>query len=94
MMVNAFIYDDACPARHITVAASDMANKVHNTIMDGSRVTKRYVTITVGISLEKIHSISSSNRAIRKISASCAPRLLTIDQKQIRQTLSHAYFNI
>ena len=88
------IYDDAYPGRHTTVATSEMVNKVHDTIMDDNQVTKRYVTIAVEISLERIHPISSDNLAMRKISARCAPRLLTTDQKQIRQTLSHAYFNI
>ena len=79
---------------YITVATSEMVNNVHDTIMDDTRVTRRYVTITDWISLERIHSISSDNLAVRKISFHCTPRLLTIDQNQIRQTLSHAYFNI
>ena len=62
--------------------------------MTDRRVTERYIASTVGISQERVHSILTEDLEMRKLSARWVPRLLTVDQKHTRRTLSHTNLNL
>ena len=85
--------DDPHPGRPVTVATSEMVNKVHDIVMTDRRVTERYIASTFGISQERVHSILTEDLEMRKLSAHWVPRLLTVDQKHTRCTLSHTNLN-
>ena len=86
--------DDPHPGRPVTVATPEMVNKVHDIVMTDRRVTERYIASTVGISQERVHSILTEDLEMRKLSARWVPRLLTIDQKHTRRTLSRTNLNV
>ena len=86
--------DDPRPGRPVTVATSEMVNKVHDIVMTDRRVTERYIASTVGISQERVHSILTEDLEMRKLSARWVPRLLTVDQKHTRRTLSRTNLNL
>ena len=71
-----------------------MVNRVHDAVMADSRITERYIASTVGISQERVHSILTEGLEMRKRSARWVPRLLTVDQKHTRRTLSHTILNL
>ena len=62
--------------------------------MTDRRVTERYIASTVGILQERVHSILTEDLEMRKLSARWVPRLLTVDQKHNRRTLSHTNLNL
>lgn len=86
--------DDPRPGRPVNVATPEMVNKVHDIVMTDRRVTERYIASRVGISQERVHSILTEDLAMRKLSARWVPRLLTVDQKHTRRTLSRANLNL
>ena len=86
--------DDPRPGRPVNVATPEMVNKVHDIIMIDRRVTERYIASTVGISQERVHSILTDDLEMRKLSARWVPRLLTVDQKHTRRTLSRTNLNL
>ena len=86
--------DDPRPGRPVTVATPEMVNKVHDIVMTDRRVTERYIASTVGISQERVHSILTEDLEMRKLSARWVPRLLTVDQKHTRRTLSRTNLNL
>ena len=62
--------------------------------MTDRRVTERYIASAVGISHERVHSILTEDLEMRKLSARWVPRLLTVDQKHTRRTLSRTNLNL
>ena len=62
--------------------------------MTDRRVTERYIASTDGISQERVHSILTEDLEMRKLSACWVPRLLTVDQKHTRRTLSRTNLNL
>ena len=88
--------DGPRPGRPVTVAMPEMVNKVHDIVMTDRRGTERYIASTVGISQEKerVHSILTEDLEMRKLSAHWVPRLLTVDQKHTRRTLSRTNLNL
>ena len=86
--------DDPRPGRPVTVATPEMVNKVYDIVMTGRRVTERYIASTVGISQERVHSVMTEDLEMRKLSARWVPRLLTVDQKHTRRTLSRTNLNL
>ena len=86
--------DDSRPGRSVTVATPEMVSKVHDIVMTDIRVTKRYIASTMGISQERVHSILTEDLEMRKLSARWVPRLLTVDQKHTRRTLSRTNLNL
>ena len=86
--------DDPRPGRPVTVAMPEMVNKVDVIITTDRRVTQRYIASKVGISQERVHSILTEDLEMRKLSARWVPRLLTVDQKHTRRTLSRINLNV
>ena len=80
--------DDPCPE------TPEMVNKVHDIVMTDRRVKQRYIASTVGISQERVHSILTEDLEMRKLSERWVPRLLTVDQKHTRRTLSRTNLNL
>ena len=62
--------------------------------MTDRRVAERYIASTVGISQERVHSILTEDLEMRKLSVCWVPRLLTVDQKHTRHTLSRTNLNL
>ena len=79
--------DDPRPGRPVTFATPEMVNKVHGNVMTHRRVTERYIASTV-------HSILTEDFEMRKLSARWVARLLTVDQKHTRHTLSRTNLNL
>ena len=88
------LVDDPHPGRPVTVATPEMVNKVYDIVMTDRRVTGRYIASTAGISQERVHSILREDLEMRKLSAHWVPRLLTVDQKHTRCTLSRTNLNL
>ena len=86
--------DDPRPGRPVTIAMPEMVNKDHGIVMTDRQVTERYIASTVGISQERVHSILTEDLEMRKLSARWVPRLLTVDQKHTRRTLSRRNLNL
>ena len=86
--------DDPHPGRPVIVATQEMVSKVHDIVMTDRQVTERYIASTVGISQERVHSILTEDLEMRRLSACWVPRLLTVDQKHTRRTLSHTNLNL
>ena len=86
--------DDPPPGRPVTVAKPEMVSKVHDIVMTDRRVTERYIASTVGISQERVHSILTEDLEMRKLLAPWVPRLLTVDKKHTRHTLSRTNLNL
>ena len=82
------------PGGPVTVGMPEMVNKVHGIVMTDRRVTERYIASTVGISQERVHSILTKDLEMRKLSTRWVPRLLTVDQKHTRRTLSSRNLNL
>ena len=86
--------DEPHHGRPVTVATPEMVSKVHDIIMTDRRVTERYIASTVGISQKRVHFILTEDLEMRKLSARWVPRLLTLDQKHTRRTLSRTNLNL
>jgi hypothetical protein len=52
--------------------------------MQDRRVTVRELAEEAGISTGSVHSILTDDLAMRKVSAKFVPKLLTMEQKQLR----------
>ena len=86
--------NDPRPGRDVTVATPEMVNKVHDIVMTDRRVTERYIASAVGFSQERVHSILTEDLEMRNLSARWVPRLLIVDQKHTRRTLSSTNLNL
>jgi DNA-binding Xre family transcriptional regulator len=56
--------------------------------MQDRRVTIRELAEEVGISTGSVHSILTNDFAMRRVSAKFMPKLLTMEQKQLRLEVS------
>ena len=52
--------------------------------MQDRRVTIQELAVEVGISIGSVHSILTDDLALRAVSAKFVPKLLTMEQKQLR----------
>ena len=78
------------------ITTPEMINKIHDIVLNESKVKVRKIAEVVSISTGRVVNILHTYLCLRKLCARWIPRLLTIDQKRIRATTSEqnlAYFN-
>ncbi|XP_025161796.1 histone-lysine N-methyltransferase SETMAR-like [Harpegnathos saltator] len=70
------------------VVTPEIVDKIHGMILDDRRMKVREVAEAVGISTERVHHILHEYLDMKKLSARWVPRLLTLDHKRNRVTIS------
>ncbi|XP_025154465.1 uncharacterized protein LOC112588509 [Harpegnathos saltator] len=70
------------------VVTPEIVDKIHGMILDDRRMKVREVAEAVGISTEQVHHILHEYLDMKKLSARWVPRLLTLDHKRNRVTIS------
>jgi len=70
------------------VVTPEIVDKIHGMILDDRRIKVREVAEAVGISTERVHHILHEYLDMKKLSARWVPRLLTLDHKRNRVTIS------
>ena len=70
------------------VITLEIVDKIHGMILDVPRTKVRELAEAVNISTERVHHILHEYLDMRKLSARWVPRLLTIDHKRERVTIS------
>ena len=58
--------------------------EVRTLVMQDRRITVRELTDEVGISIGSVHTILTADLGLRRVSAKFVPKLLTVEQKQLR----------
>ncbi|XP_022822885.1 histone-lysine N-methyltransferase SETMAR-like [Spodoptera litura] len=82
--------------RPVEVSTSETAEKIHDMVLADRRLKVREIVEAIGISHGSVVSILNDHLGMRKLSARWVPRLLTIDDKRKRVTISQkclALFN-
>jgi histone-lysine N-methyltransferase SETMAR len=51
-------------------------------------ITVRELTDEVGVSIGSVHTILTADLGLRRVSAKFVPKLLTVEQKQLRQEIT------
>ena len=62
----------------------ELIDQVRTLVRQDRRVTVRELAEEVGISIGPVHSILTDDLATRRVSAKFVPKLLTMEQKQLR----------
>jgi histone-lysine N-methyltransferase SETMAR len=70
------------------VKTEEMIDKIHDIVLNDRRVKLREIVNIVNISYERVWNILNEHLHMKKLSARWVPRLLTIDQKRVRVTIS------
>ena len=76
------------PGRQNEITTPEMINKIHDIVLNDSKIKVCEIAEIVSISTERVINILSTHLCMRKLSVRWVPRLLTIDQKRIRVTIS------
>lgn len=76
------------PGRPIEVTTEEMVTKIHDIVLEDRRVKVREIAKKVSISNERVFNILHEHLGMKKLSARWVPRLLTVDQKRNRVTIS------
>lgn len=82
--------------RPVEVSTSETIEKIHDMVLADRRLKVREIVEAIGISHGSVVSILNDHLGMRKLSARWVPRLLTIDHKRNRVTISQeclALFN-
>ena len=79
---------DARSGRPSTSRNDELIVQVRTLVMQDHRVTVRELVEEVGISTGSVHSILTDDLAMRKVSAKFVPKLLTMEEKQLRLEVS------
>ena len=67
---------------------TEMVKKIHKMVLDNRQIKVPELADIVGISKSAVHRILTKNLDMRKLYARWVPRLLTIEQKQLRKAVS------
>ena len=70
------------------MVTEDIVENVHDMILADRRTKVREVAEAVGVSYETAINILHDKLSVRKVSARWVPRLLTVDNKRIRLSMS------
>ncbi|XP_033213329.1 protein GVQW3-like [Belonocnema kinseyi] len=76
------------------VTTPENVEKIHDMMLNDTKVKLREVANVVGISLERVGNIVHSVLGMKELCARWVPRLLTVDQKRIRVTTSQLGFEL
>ena len=70
--------------RPSTSRNDELIDQVRALVMQDRRVTAQELAEEVGISTDSVHSVLTDDWAMRRVSAKFVPKLLTMEQKQLR----------
>lgn len=76
------------PGRPVEVTTPEMITKIHDIVLNDRRVKVSEIVEIVGISDERVRNILHQHLDMKKLSARSLPRLLTVDQKRMRDLRS------
>lgn len=82
------VFDEPRPGAPQTATTADNVAKIHDLVLADRRLKVREIAETVGISKDRVGHILHEILGMRKLSARWVPRLLTPDNKRIRETTS------
>ena len=82
------IEDDPRNGRPATSTSQENVNKICDMIIEDRRLKIREIAETVGISYERTQNIIVNELGFSKVSARWVPRLLSVEHKRTRLTLS------
>lgn len=82
------IEDDPRSGRPMTSTTEENIGKICDLILTDRRLTIREIADTIGISYERTQNIIVNELGFSKVSARWVPRLLSVEQKRIRLTIS------
>lgn len=82
------VFDEERPGRPADVVTEEIVEKVHDMILADRRTKVREVAEAVGVSYGTAINILHDKLSVRKVSARWVPRLLTVDNKRIRLSMS------
>ncbi|XP_018307239.1 putative uncharacterized protein FLJ37770 [Mycetomoellerius zeteki] len=81
-------YDAPRSGRPIEAATPEIIDKIHDIVLTDQRVKVRELVEATGISHGTVISILHEQLGMKKLSARWVPRLLTVDHKRDRVTIS------
>ncbi|XP_066259614.1 protein GVQW3-like [Euwallacea similis] len=76
------------------VLMPEIVDKIHGTILDDRKMKVREVAEAVFISTERVHNILHEYLDMKKLYAQWMQRLLTLDHKRSRVTISRVFSDI
>jgi transposase len=82
------VESEARSGRPSTRRNDELIDQGWTVVMQGRRVTIRELAEEVGISIGSVHSILTDDLAMRRVPAKFVPKLLTMEQKQLRLEVS------
>jgi len=82
------VESDARSGRLSTSRNDELIDQVRTLVMQDRRVTVRELVEKVVISTGSVHSILTDDLAMRRVSAKFVPKLLRMEQKQLRLEVS------
>ncbi|KYQ55127.1 hypothetical protein ALC60_05979, partial [Trachymyrmex zeteki] len=84
--------DEPSSGRPKTATNEEMVNKVLDIVMSDRRLKLREIVGMVGISEERVFHILHEILGMRKLTSRWMPRLLTVENKCVRMTISKECF--
>ena len=82
------VFEEERPGAPKIVTTEENVNKIHDIVLADRRVKVREIAEMTGVSVERVHNILHQELGMRKLSARWVPRLLTLEQKRVRETKS------
>ena len=82
------VFDEPRPGAPNTATTEDNVTKIHDLVLADRRLKVREIAEGVGISKDRVGHILHKILGMRKLLARWVPRLLTPDNKRIRETIS------
>ena len=79
------------PGRPRTVTTLEIIDQIHELILEDRRISARSIAEQLGISRERVGSITHADLDMRKLSAKWVPKCLNADQKRQRCQLSEQF---
>lgn len=74
--------------RPVEVTTSEMIEKIHKIVLEDRRLKVHEIAETCRMSAERVRNILHNHLNMEKLCARWVPRLLTLDQKLLRKTIS------
>ena len=79
---------DPRSGRPSTSRNDEVINQVHGLVLEDRRITIRELAGETDISTGSVHSVLHDDLGLRRVAAKFVPRLLTLEQKQLRLEVS------
>ncbi|XP_018308488.1 histone-lysine N-methyltransferase SETMAR-like [Mycetomoellerius zeteki] len=85
---RSYVFNEERPGRLADVVTEEIVEKVHDMILADRRTKVREVAEAIGVSYGTAFNILHDNLGMKKLSARWMPRLLTVDNKRMRLSIS------